>query len=85
MIWQDIVLTIANLIFSYALIVQVYTGFKIRKGLMNIQTALSTTMALYAITIVYFSLGLYFSTIIGAINGTLWLILFIQKLKYKEY
>ncbi len=80
MIWQDIVVTIASLVFTYALIIQVYTGFKAKKGLINFWTALLTTTALYAIALIYFTLNLLFSSIIGAVNGTLWLILFIQKI-----
>ena len=32
MIWQDVVIAIVNILFSYALIPQVYKGFKHKKG-----------------------------------------------------
>lgn len=84
MTWQDIVLTIAIILFSYALIPQVYEGFKKKKGLVNLQTSSITAAGMYAVSIVYFTLNLYFSTIIGIINAVLWTLLFIQKLIYKS-
>ena len=83
MMWQDIVITIANLMFTYALIPQVYHGFKTKKGAMIVQTALITTIGLYAMAIAFFSLGLIFSTIISLLNGTLWFLLLIQRLIYR--
>ena len=64
---------------AYALIPQVYRGFKDKKGYITIQTGLITTTGMYAIAITYFTLNLFFSTIIAIIVGTLWLILLIQK------
>ena len=84
MIWQDIVITIANLLFTYALIPQVYHGFKTKKGAMVFQTALLTTIGLYAATFAFISLKLYFSGIISSINATLWLILLMQRSVYKN-
>lgn len=69
--------------FSYALIPQVYHGFKTKRGSMVFQTALFTTIGLYASCIAFFTLNLFFSGIICAINGTLWFILLLQKIKYK--
>lgn len=81
--WQDYVITIAIIAFSYALVPQIYQGFKKKRGYINLQTSGITTIGMYALTYAYFTLGLYFSTIMVFINGTLWLILFIQKLIYK--
>ena len=81
--WQDIVITIANFIFAYALIPQVVKGFKDKKAHIHIQTGLLTTTGMYAMSFAFFSLGLLFSTIIGVFNATMWLLLFIQSLIYK--
>ena len=83
MTWQDIVITIVIIAFAYALIPQIYQGFKQKKGFINLQTSGITSIGMYVITFVYFTLSLYFSTIIGFITGTLWAILFFQKLIYK--
>jgi len=83
MMWQDITITIANIIFAYALIPQVMQGFKHKKGYINLQTAFLTTIGLYAMAIAFVSLNLIFSTIIVGINATLWFILLIQGLIYK--
>jgi len=83
MIWQDIIITIIMMAFSYALLPQIYQGFKKRKGFINLQTAGITFIGMYILTYVYFTLGLIFSTFIAFITGTFWLILFIQKIIYK--
>jgi len=81
--WQDYVFTIANIFFAYALIPQVLQGFKEKKGHINFQTGFLTTLGMYGVVVAYASLNLWFSTIIGTFNATMWLILFIQKIIYK--
>ena len=82
MIWQDIALTIANLIFSYALIPQVYHGFKHKKTTITKQTSTLTTIGLFTSSIAFLSLNLLFSGIVCAFNATMWALLLIQKLLY---
>jgi hypothetical protein len=84
MIWQDIVVSIANLLFTYSTAHQVYYGFRKKKGLLTLTTAGLTSIGLYTIAIAFFTLSLYFSTTIVALNATLWLILFIQRIIYKK-
>lgn len=84
MVWQDIIITIVNIIFAYALIPQVYQGFKNKKGYINIQTGLLNTLGMYAMAFAFFSLNLTFSWIIGTFNATMWLLLFIQGIIYKK-
>ena len=84
MVWQDIVVAIANLLFAYSLIWQVFYGFKKKKALISIQTSLLTCIGLYALAVCYFTLNLYISTIIGLFSGTMWLVLFIQSLIYEK-
>jgi len=81
--WQDIVITIAIIAFSYALIPQIYQGFKQKKGFINIQTSLITSIGMFVVAFCYLSLNLIFSAIMGFITGTLWAILFAQKIIYK--
>jgi len=80
--WQDLVISMANILFSYSLIFQVYHGFKKKKGFLTFQTSLITTIGLYGITIAFFSLGLFLSTIFSFLSGSLWLILFGQRIIY---
>jgi len=82
MVWQDIVLTIAYLIFTVALLPQVYEGFKFRKGVIAISTSVPTFIGLYVISYVFYTLDLTFSAVMSVVTGTLWLILFIQRLVY---
>ncbi len=82
MVWQDTIISICIVLFSYALIPQVYQGFKEKKGFVNTQTSFITFIGMYVLSFVYFTLGLYFSFIMGVITGTLWFLLFVQKMVY---
>jgi len=84
MIWQDLVITLAILLMSYALIPQVIKGFRTKKALISIQTAIITSIALYSISFVYFTLNLYFSSAMNFLTGTLWTVILIQSLKYRN-
>lgn len=83
MVWQDITIFIANLVFVYALVPQVWKGFKEKHPNIAFQTGLLTILGLGAIMIAFFSLELYFSAVITMFTTTLWLILFIQSIIYK--
>ncbi len=80
--WQDIVITITTIVFSIALFPQIYRGFKEKKGHIAYATSVPTFIGLFVISFAYYTLGLFFSTIMTFITGTLWLILFIQRVKY---
>lgn len=83
MVWQDIVISIVNIVFIIALIPQIYNGFKLKKGSVIIATSLPTFIGLYVVAIVFYTLELYYSSFVTVIGGILWTILFIQRLKYK--
>ncbi len=84
MIWQDIILTLVNFIFTYSLIPQVYHGFKVKKTSILFQTALLTFIGLYLSSIAMLTLRLYVSGAVMFVNATLWLLLFIQTVIYKK-
>ncbi|MCK5149643.1 hypothetical protein KAJ87_01845 [Candidatus Pacearchaeota archaeon] len=81
--WQDIIITILAFCFSYALIPQVYHGFKEKKGTIHLQTSIITTIGVFTLSVTYITLGLFFSAIMMFINAVLWTTLLIQKIKYK--
>jgi hypothetical protein len=83
MSWQDIAISIIVCSFSYALIPQIITGFKKKKGFINLQTSIITSFGMFGLSIIYFTMKLYFSSIIALITGFLWTTLFIQKIFYK--
>lgn len=84
MVWQDIIIAVANVLFGYSLAYQVYKGYKEKKGFLSLQTSFLTTIALYALALAYLTLSLYLSAIVCTFNATMWLLLFIQKLIYKK-
>lgn len=84
MVWQDIVIAAANVLFGYSLAYQVYKGFKAKKGFLTVQASLLTTIGLYALAFSFLTLGLYISTLVSAFNGTMWLLLLVQRLIYGQ-
>jgi hypothetical protein len=84
MVWQDIVIAIANVLFGYSLAYQVYYGFKKKRGFLTLQASAPTTIGLYALSFAFFTLNLYLSTVVSFFNGTMWFWLFIQRLVYKK-
>jgi hypothetical protein len=82
--WQDLIIALCNILFSYSLGYQVIYGYLKKKANLTIQTSLLTTIGLYIMSICFFTLNLKFSGIISFLNGTLWLILLIQSIKYKK-
>jgi hypothetical protein len=84
MTWQDIVIAIANVVFSVSLVIQVYYGFKEKNGPIKFQASIPTAIGLFAVAFAFWTLGLYFSTVISALNAVLWLLLFIQRMVYNK-
>ncbi len=84
MIWQDMIITIASLLFTFSLFGQAYHGFKRKRGFIILRTSGLTALGLYAIGISVFTLSLYYSAIITIINATLWLTLFVQGIIYQN-
>ena len=84
MIWQDIVISIATIVFSIALVPQIIEGYTQKKALITLWASGPTFIGLFAMTYAFFTLHLYYSTIMDFINAILWLIIFIQGIIYKN-
>ena len=84
MIWQDIVIAIANIFFTYSLVYQVHYGFKKKKGLMTLTTSFLSFVGLYAMALAFVTMNLFYSATMIFINGTMWFVLFLQRLKYER-
>ncbi|MBR9706614.1 hypothetical protein GOV14_06270 [Candidatus Pacearchaeota archaeon] len=84
MVIQDLVITVANLIFTYALIIQVFHGFRTQKISITIQTSVLTSIGLYATGIAFLTLGLTYSGLVCSFNGIMWTTFLIQKIVYKN-
>ena len=82
--WQDMIISLGIILASYALIPQVMHGFKIKKKTITIQTSLITAFAVFLVSIMFFTLGLYFSAIMNFIGGILWTMLFVQSIIYRK-
>ena len=84
MIWQDVVLMIANLIFFVSLLAQVRYGHRKKKGLIKLTTSIPTALGIYAICIVYYSLELYLSLVMSILTAGLWTLISYQRILYKK-
>ena len=84
MLWQDIVIALANVLFTYSLFNQVVHGYLKKRGFITKTTSGLTAFGLYAVTIAFLTLHLYISSCIAAVSATLWLILFVQGIVYKK-
>jgi len=82
--WQDILLTGLNIMFSFALVPQIIHNFKTKKKNIAISTGLVSSLGMYAVSFIYFTLNLYATTIVGIVSGTLWLTLLIQSIVYRN-
>lgn len=81
---QDIVLTVCGLFLGYALIPQVVRGFKYKIGVMDVQTAVITTTALFIMSITFATLGLWFTSIGNSVTTSLWFLLLVQRIIYRN-
>ncbi|MGC9309329.1 MAG: hypothetical protein ACP5D2_01385 [Candidatus Nanoarchaeia archaeon] len=84
MIWQDIIVSIANIIFLCAMLPQIIYGFKTKKGLISFQFSILNILAMIGLGIVYISYNLFISVILDILLIFLWAILLIQRIKYKK-
>lgn len=84
MIWQDMMISGANIVFAYSLFYQVLHGFRSKRGAVTLTTSGLTSLGLYAMAVSFFTLELYFSTLFASVNGTLWLALFVQGIIYSK-
>jgi len=83
-VWQDMVVAGANLLFAYSILTQVVHGFREKKGFILLRTSGPTTLGLYAMAVAFFTIPLFYSASVAAFNATLWLLLFIQRLIYEK-
>lgn len=84
MVWQDMVISTANIVFVISLIPQVYYGFKEKTGPIKLQTSIPTSLGLCTMSYALWTLGLYISAIVTFLSGIMWGILFIQKIIYSK-
>jgi hypothetical protein len=84
MVWQDIVISIASILFAYSLAFQVYHGFKKKKGFITLTASGLTAFGMIALAICYLTLNMYMSATSSTIIAALWITLFIQRIIYKK-
>lgn len=76
MIWQDVVFSIGNILFTIALVPSIADSY----GKPNITTSFITASILLTFSISFFTLGLYSSSVSSLFTSSGWWILFFQRL-----
>jgi len=84
MVWQDIVITLANVLFIYSTLNQVIYGFKVKKGTITYIASGGSALGLMAMGVAFLTLELYLSSFVAFLSSILWIILFIQRIIYKK-
>lgn len=84
MVWQDVAIGIASIVFTVSLLPQLYSGFREKKGPIKPLTSVPTFLGLFAVSLAYFTLALYLSAVVCFLTGAIWLALFSQWAMYGE-
>ena len=84
MIWQDIVIAICTIGFSYALIPQILLHFRMERVELTWQTIIITSVGMLVVMICMFSLKLWFTTAMNFLAMLLWITFGVQKIIYKR-
>ena len=77
--WQDVVLTIGQLILIVALFPSILS-----KDKPALQTSMITAAVALSIAVVYVTLSIPFAAISAALNGAFWCVLAVQKWRTKS-
>lgn len=82
--WQDYVMSIASMMFSYSLVPQVVKCLKDKYVQMPTQTIALTIAGLVLYNMCSYTLELYVSYTIGIFTTSCWIVLAILKWRYRE-
>ena len=78
--WQDVILTIGQVIFIIALFPSILS-----KDKLALQTSVLTSAVALSIAVVYLTLSIPFAAISAALNGALWFVLAVQKWRTRSH
>lgn len=81
--WQDIVMGICGIAFSYALFPQIVLHYKIEVVELSWQTINITVLGLFGMFVCTLTLKLWFTSIINLLCMCMWIIFGIQKKLYQ--
>lgn len=84
MVWQDVVVALANVLFMVSLLHQVRYGFRLRKGTVTLTTSALTAVGLFAVAVAFFTLSLFWSAVATGAAGILWSVLFVQAVMFGD-
>ena len=84
MVWQDNVISIANIVLSISLVPQILHGFKTKTCDIKKATSIPIILALSSLVVAYITLSLYLSAIMTATVVIGWIILLTQSIIYSN-
>jgi len=83
--WQDFVMGGVGTLFGIALIPEVYRGFKQKIQHMSKYTTVTTAVGIYVLAYAEYTLGMVYAPLLSSLTATLWVLIFVQSIIYKNY
>ena len=83
MLWQDILLTFASILFTYSVIPQVCYNYKNKICKIENKFLIITILAELLVCVCFMSMGLYMSGTFCALQMVLWGVIIYQKYLYE--
>lgn len=82
MVWQDIVLSLAECALLVSIIPQIVLGFKKKKGYITYATSINSTLCLLAVGVSMFTLSLYVTSLVAFLNAFAWSLFIVQRMRW---
>ncbi len=82
--WQDIVITVCNIILSMSLLPQVYNGFRTKTGPIGFSTSVPYALCLFTISVALWTSGLLLSGVVTFLSGFVWTCFAVQRYIYNK-
>lgn len=83
MIWQDLIATPIGIFFFLALLPQLVYHFKHKKCEVNYFSSIFTSLGLFVLAFVNFTLGMIMSSVFTALTGVVWVLFVFQKKSFE--
>ncbi len=83
MIWQDLVIALANIGFIIGLVEQIYEIKVSKTSSISLISSSIYSIGLYAMAFAMFTIDLFFSAILTGLNAILWTIILVLSYKYR--
>lgn len=85
MIWQDLVLTAAGLVFALNLIPTIREQYRRKASTVNWVTSATSFPFLFLMAAVFLSMGFWFTFTMDILVAIAWMVIFLQTIRYEGF